>query len=394
LHIDAALFVAKDTGVVKALFPDILNRVYLLALEQSEVSNKLRSLEENVDGSTEQLFARTLPSYWSDLVHKNCSTWKDVESGLDVLLQKPLPKDLDSLRIEESHARSIIFELSSLQSTLSLSENPLREQLLFLTQQAFSPDQLTATFPQCLEKSPELFLRLDKCGEEISLSSCLGKVIKRLEECQNIQRQLNPPKIRTEVDAFFFNYDRSIFEAAIGLIHDCLEVSLQQDPLDWPIDLHYSFDEALKETPPLSQVELLAQISPDKALREQFLYRLASKYINKDPSELMQEKITELNNPALQALSQAMSREAPEKRADTLYKFFLKMGLPWDLVSLRDWAQLYRASEGLMNLGSARESKIDPNEEHHSRIGKGDEKDRFCELVASPNPPNPTERGI
>ena len=56
--------------------------------------------------------------------------------------------------------------------------------------------------------------------------------------------------------------------------------------------------------------------------------------------------------------------------------------------------QIFRASEGLVNLGAARESKIDPNEEHHSRIGKGDEKDRFCELVASANSPNLTEGGI
>ena len=55
---------------------------------------------------------------------------------------------------------------------------------------------------------------------------------------------------------------------------------------------------------------------------------------------------------------------------------------------------LYRAQEGFVNFGSASHSKIDPNEEDHSRIGKADEEGRFCKGAASQNSHNLTERGI
>jgi len=54
----------------------------------------------------------------------------------------------------------------------------------------------------------------------------------------------------------------------------------------------------------------------------------------------------------------------------------------------------YRAQEGFVNLGLARQSQIDTNEEHHSQIGKGDEEGRFGKVVASPNSQKLTERGI
>ncbi len=47
-----------------------------------------------------------------------------------------------------------------------------------------------------------------------------------------------------------------------------------------------------------------------------------------------------------------------------------------------------------MNLGLARQSQIDTNEEHHSQTGKGDEEGRFGKVAASPNSQNLTERGI
>ncbi len=55
--------------------------------------------------------------------------------------------------------------------------------------------------------------------------------------------------------------------------------------------------------------------------------------------------------------------------------------------------ELYRAQDGFVNLGCARQSRIDPNEEDHSRVGKADEEDRFCKVAASPNSHNLTEHG-
>jgi hypothetical protein len=55
---------------------------------------------------------------------------------------------------------------------------------------------------------------------------------------------------------------------------------------------------------------------------------------------------------------------------------------------------LYRAQEGFVNVGSASQSKIDPNEEDHSRMGKADEEGRFCKGAASQNSHNLTERGM
>jgi hypothetical protein len=61
---------------------------------------------------------------------------------------------------------------------------------------------------------------------------------------------------------------------------------------------------------------------------------------------------------------------------------------------------LYCARSDLVNIDSARQSRIEaskarvPNEEDHSQIGKADEEDRFCKVVASQNSPNLTGRGI
>ena len=55
---------------------------------------------------------------------------------------------------------------------------------------------------------------------------------------------------------------------------------------------------------------------------------------------------------------------------------------------------IYPAQEGFVNLGLARQSQIDTNEEHHSQIGKGDEEGRFGKVAASPNSQKLTERGI
>ena len=57
-------------------------------------------------------------------------------------------------------------------------------------------------------------------------------------------------------------------------------------------------------------------------------------------------------------------------------------------------AVLYRAQEGFMNLGSARQSKIDTNERDHCTLCKASEEGRFCKATASPNSQNLTERGI
>ena len=58
------------------------------------------------------------------------------------------------------------------------------------------------------------------------------------------------------------------------------------------------------------------------------------------------------------------------------------------------WEKVYREKEDFVDLGSARQSQIDTNEEHHSQIGKGDEEGRFGKVVASPNSQKLTERGI
>ena len=55
---------------------------------------------------------------------------------------------------------------------------------------------------------------------------------------------------------------------------------------------------------------------------------------------------------------------------------------------------VYRAQEGFVNLDSARQSKIDPNERDHCTPCKASEEDRFGEAAASPNSQNLTERGI
>ncbi|NGX37993.1 MAG: hypothetical protein K1000chlam2_01162 [Chlamydiae bacterium] len=55
---------------------------------------------------------------------------------------------------------------------------------------------------------------------------------------------------------------------------------------------------------------------------------------------------------------------------------------------------LYHAQKGFVNLDLARQSQIDPTEEHHSQIGKGDEEGRFGKVAASPNSQKLTERDI
>jgi len=55
---------------------------------------------------------------------------------------------------------------------------------------------------------------------------------------------------------------------------------------------------------------------------------------------------------------------------------------------------IYRAQEGFVDLESVRQNKIDPNERDHCTPCKAREEDRFCEVAASPNSPNLTERGI
>ena len=53
---------------------------------------------------------------------------------------------------------------------------------------------------------------------------------------------------------------------------------------------------------------------------------------------------------------------------------------------------IYGAQDGFVNLDSARRSRIDPNEEHHSQVEKGDEEEQFGKVAASPNSHNLTER--
>ncbi len=47
-----------------------------------------------------------------------------------------------------------------------------------------------------------------------------------------------------------------------------------------------------------------------------------------------------------------------------------------------------------MNLGSARQSKIDPTERDHYTPCKASEEGQFCKAAASPNSQNLTEHGI
>jgi len=47
-----------------------------------------------------------------------------------------------------------------------------------------------------------------------------------------------------------------------------------------------------------------------------------------------------------------------------------------------------------MNLYSARQSQIGTTEEHHSRVGKGDEEDQFDKVAASQKSEKITECGI
>ena len=55
---------------------------------------------------------------------------------------------------------------------------------------------------------------------------------------------------------------------------------------------------------------------------------------------------------------------------------------------------LYREQEGFVNLGSASQRKIDPNERDHCTSCKASEEDRFYAGVASPNSQNLPARGI
>ncbi|NGX59523.1 MAG: hypothetical protein KR126chlam3_00675 [Chlamydiae bacterium] len=56
--------------------------------------------------------------------------------------------------------------------------------------------------------------------------------------------------------------------------------------------------------------------------------------------------------------------------------------------------KLYHAQEDFVNLGLARQSQIDTKEEHHSRVGKGDEEGQISKVVASQNSPKLTEGDI
>ena len=55
---------------------------------------------------------------------------------------------------------------------------------------------------------------------------------------------------------------------------------------------------------------------------------------------------------------------------------------------------LYLEQEGFVNLGSASQRKIDPNEGEHCASCKASEEDRFYAGVASPNSQNLPARGI
>ena len=55
---------------------------------------------------------------------------------------------------------------------------------------------------------------------------------------------------------------------------------------------------------------------------------------------------------------------------------------------------IYREQEGFVNLGSASQSKIDPNERDHCTSCKASEEGRFYAGVASPNSQNLPARGI
>ena len=76
--------------------------------------------------------------------------------------------------------------------------------------------------------------------------------------------------------------------------------------------------------------------------------------------------------------------------------------LPIDLViadafsneAARQIVDVYREQEGFVNLGSASQRKIDPNERDHCTSCKASEEDRFYADVASPNSQNLPARGI
>ena len=76
--------------------------------------------------------------------------------------------------------------------------------------------------------------------------------------------------------------------------------------------------------------------------------------------------------------------------------------LPIDLViadafsneAARQIVDVYREQEGFVNLGSASQRKIDPNERDHCTSCKASEEDRFYAGVANPNSQNLPARGI
>ncbi len=322
LHEKSLQFFAHDP--VKELYLAILDRVYLLALEMSEVMNHARTTEASID----QQLCIALPSGWTHILQTDCSTWADVQDALDTILADPLSK--------ESRLRALTLALSSMHSSFELTEELLKEQLSFLVDRAFNMDQLAPVFPQCQEKLPELLLRLDQCRQKFSPSLYLERAYAQIKECQP-----HSSKLPTAAGEFIFNHDRLLYDTALKVIHDCLANSTMEEYNSWPNKLKSSFAEALKQTPPLTQEELLDQLNKNPELREQFLYRLSTECLNKDPNELIQEKIIELRDQDLRNLSQLMGIAGPEERHEVLHGFLLtNQTLPWNLTSLIDWAQL------------------------------------------------------
>ncbi|MCC6128136.1 MAG: hypothetical protein IT584_02935, partial [Chlamydiae bacterium] len=73
---------------------------------------------------------------------------------------------------------------------------------------------------------------------------------------------------------------------------------------------------------------------------------------------------------------------------------FEETGFRLDENQVHHIGKVYRAPVGFVNLGLARQRKIDLNERDHCTLCKTSEEDRFYKAVASPNSQNLTARGI
>lgn len=325
---NAREFIKDDSPYIHDLFPEALYLLYQAALDKTELF--ILMFELNSESELEKLLELSKPTSWSEIVKKDCSSWRDVEDFFYGACFGPVKLDMEQLR-------NLITKLRKLESAISFIEEPRRSQMLFLAEET--------PYPLCVEKLPELFNRLSVCKKEFPVSGICKTTQERYQNfcLQKKEEALNSQEAVLDqsgiLKRFYSNFSEAIYKASFPILYGLLKNSWEtKEP-----ELEAALKEALEQTPDLAAKDLLSTLAESNEITEQFFYCLSVSYLNCDPTEWMQRIIASLPRADFARLEAEMKETPPGWSARSIYKCLTDMKrLPSDLTALKNEINLYQ----------------------------------------------------